>query len=298
MPTAEVSTGYDQQLAAKIRSRLKRVFSDKTFEDPAAVKKILAPMPRLEIYLEERHQIHEERNRLGIVDFMRACHEEPLLDSDQELHLFRRYNYHKYKAMQFLESNNLRSAAIELKKSDSVSRTLTSANARLAISLVKPYLKDRRNAEDIVSEAYILIMRSVDYFNWILGNQFSTYATWVVRRGLSRFVGNLYTNNRRYVNAGEFEFDNKIANGSGYDDEIRYQNSLDLIDKVLMFCSDREQQILRMRFLEGKTLEEVGDVMGVTKERIRQIQAASLEKIRASIEIDDCDFNALFSETF
>jgi len=46
----------------------------------------------------------------------------------------------------------------------------------------------------------------------------------------------------------------------------------------------REQRILRMRFgIDGAgdhTLEEVGKVFGVTRERIRQIEAKALEKLR------------------
>ncbi|OGZ00455.1 MAG: RNA polymerase sigma factor RpoD [Candidatus Liptonbacteria bacterium RIFCSPLOWO2_01_FULL_52_25] len=58
----------------------------------------------------------------------------------------------------------------------------------------------------------------------------------------------------------------------------------DLIKAILVDLSDREQKILRMRFgLEdgvNHTLEEVGKAFGVTRERIRQIEAKALEKIR------------------
>ncbi len=58
----------------------------------------------------------------------------------------------------------------------------------------------------------------------------------------------------------------------------------DLIHEILIDLSDREQKILNMRFgLEDgmqHTLEEVGKVFGVTRERIRQIEAKALEKIR------------------
>ncbi len=58
----------------------------------------------------------------------------------------------------------------------------------------------------------------------------------------------------------------------------------DLIHEILFDLSDREQKILKMRFgLEdgvSHTLEEVGKVFGVTRERIRQIEAKSLERIR------------------
>ncbi len=58
----------------------------------------------------------------------------------------------------------------------------------------------------------------------------------------------------------------------------------DLIKEILVDLSEREQKILNMRFgLEDgmqHTLEEVGKVFGVTRERIRQIEAKALEKIR------------------
>ncbi len=58
----------------------------------------------------------------------------------------------------------------------------------------------------------------------------------------------------------------------------------DLIKEILVDLSEREQKILKMRFgLEdgvSHTLEEVGKVSGVTRERIRQIEAKALEKIR------------------
>ncbi len=58
----------------------------------------------------------------------------------------------------------------------------------------------------------------------------------------------------------------------------------DLIRDILVDLTEREQKILKMRFgLEDgvtHTLEEVGKAFGVTRERIRQIEAKALEKIR------------------
>jgi RNA polymerase primary sigma factor len=58
----------------------------------------------------------------------------------------------------------------------------------------------------------------------------------------------------------------------------------DLIKEIMVDLSEREQKILNMRFgLEdgvSHTLEEVGKTFGVTRERIRQIEAKALEKVR------------------
>ncbi len=56
------------------------------------------------------------------------------------------------------------------------------------------------------------------------------------------------------------------------------------LDEVLETLTDREQKVLRLRFgLEdgrARTLEEVGQKFGVTRERIRQIEAKTLRKLR------------------
>lgn len=66
--------------------------------------------------------------------------------------------------------------------------------------------------------------------------------------------------------------------------EVEQNNLREKIDEVLTDLSDQEQQVLRMRFgLDDdtpKTLEEIGKVFGVTRERIRQIGAKAIRKLR------------------
>lgn len=80
---------------------------------------------------------------------------------------------------------------------------------------------------------------------------------------------------------GEFIEDDKVLSP----DQSAARGILkDHIQEILVDLTPREQKILNMRFgLEDgtyHTLEEVGKVFGVTRERIRQIEAKALEKIR------------------
>jgi len=61
-----------------------------------------------------------------------------------------------------------------------------------------------------------------------------------------------------------------------------------MLEEMIKTLNDREATILRYRFgLDGedeKTLEEVGEKFGVTRERVRQIQNIALNKLRRMIE--------------
>jgi len=60
------------------------------------------------------------------------------------------------------------------------------------------------------------------------------------------------------------------------------------IEQTLKVLNSREEEIIRLRFGIGRdmpyTLEEIGRVMGLSRERVRQIEATSLKKIQAAQE--------------
>ncbi len=80
----------------------------------------------------------------------------------------------------------------------------------------------------------------------------------------------------------DFIADDKITSP---DQEVSHSILTDQITEILDTLSEKERKILEMRhgLLDGTyhTLEEVGKEFGVTRERIRQIEAKALEKIRS-----------------
>ena len=71
-------------------------------------------------------------------------------------------------------------------------------------------------------------------------------------------------------------------------EDLEEKTNVKLIQEVIQDLDEREKTILRHRFgLDGereKTLEEVGEQFGVTRERIRQLQNIALQKLRKKIE--------------
>ncbi len=74
------------------------------------------------------------------------------------------------------------------------------------------------------------------------------------------------------------------VNNMSPEDFTTHEILKDEISDLLLTLTEREEQVLRLRFgLDNgspKTLEEVGQIFGVTRERIRQIEAKALRKLR------------------
>lgn len=79
---------------------------------------------------------------------------------------------------------------------------------------------------------------------------------------------------------------------------LETKQSIGLVKRLFKLLPEREMKILSLRFgLSGDeplTLSEIGEIMGVTRERIRQLQNVALEKLRGLI--DDVDQNKLVVE--
>lgn len=62
----------------------------------------------------------------------------------------------------------------------------------------------------------------------------------------------------------------------------------DFWGRVYKFLDPVKREIIRLRYREEKTLEEVAVVIGVTRERVRQIEQKALEKIRDRVDFGSC----------
>ena len=71
---------------------------------------------------------------------------------------------------------------------------------------------------------------------------------------------------------------------------IELQLEHERLDQLLRSLSEREQRIIRIRYGfydgESRTLAQTGEHVGITRERVRQIEAHAIEKLRRALELD------------
>mgnify|MGYP001224174616 CR=1 FL=1 len=73
-------------------------------------------------------------------------------------------------------------------------------------------------------------------------------------------------------------------------DQIDYESICRSVDQFINGLTQREQMIIRTRYClqaeKFKTLQQIGDIFGVTRERIRQIERKALRKLKAQARRD------------
>jgi RNA polymerase sigma factor (sigma-70 family) len=151
-------------------------------------------------------------------------------------------------------------------------------NLRLVNAIAKKYRGRGLSYLDLVQEGNTGLMRAVDKFNYRLGFGFSSYASWWIRQAISRALS--------VSDDPESCPEDLIRNGHAADTESMVAN-VDFqmeLRRILTTLSPREEKIIRMRFgiseKSDHSLEEMGRLFGVTRERIRQIEVAALRKLR------------------
>ncbi len=244
-------------------------------------------------------------NRLGLTAAKRAGVDSPdqvsrlceakLLTPQQEVMLFQRMNFLRYQATQErakLDPERPSKRSLELvyrllAMADWHRDRIVEANTRLVFSIIKKFVNANNPFDDLLSEGIVALMRAVEKFDFGRGFRFSTYATQVVRRGAYRQVMETQAE-RSKLQSGVEEMGLDISD-EGRQSAISEQRWHQLQSRLSVMMGDldrRERFIIRARFSLGShrkvhTLQSLADRLGVSKERVRQLEQRAMEKLRA-----------------
>ena len=172
----------------------------------------------------------------------------PLLSGDEEIIL-----------AQQIEAGNAEGATYkEVRLGNSAKQKLIDANLRLVVSIAKRYVGRGMLFLDLIQEGNLGLIKAVDKFDYTKGYKFSTYATWWIRQAITRAIADQARTIRIPVHM------------------VETINKLVRIQRQLLQDLGREP-----------SPEEIAEGMGITVERVREIQKISQEPVSLETPIGE-----------
>jgi RNA polymerase sigma factor (sigma-70 family) len=264
---------------------------NESFDDPSKAAEIAGLMPDAEDYEAKRNALKVPKDA---PPELASLYNLPLLSKEQEQHLFRKMNFLKHRVAQLrLKINPTKARTQDFKEIEALQEQasaikdhLISCNMRLVVAIAKRHAAQSDNFFELLSDGNMSLIRAVEKFDYSRGNKFSTYASWAIMKNFARSIPEEKRRRERYVTGSEDAF---TATPDMRTDEQEIVSSVEQtkhrVNRLLEYLEPREQQIVRMRagldsYSEGMTLEEIGQQLGITKERVRQLNVRIMTKLR------------------
>jgi len=171
--------------------------------------------------------------------------------------------------------------------------TLITSNMGYVVTLARQYKSDILSTDDLISEGSIGLMKAADKFDPSRGKPFVTFAAPYIRKSIeeaiSRVTGEMpvmstdeslpvgSNNNFTLLNVLEDKDAPKT-------DHILEQGTLsDELAQAIGTLNEREQAVVRKFFgvdCQRMTMAEIGEELGLKRERVRQIRDKAMRKLR------------------
>jgi RNA polymerase primary sigma factor len=299
----ETPASTESRLSAVEQEKLKAVMAapmsfvnDPIFRKTSAERKLFAeapeiPKPNTSWYHPVMEDLGAERNVKSVVNVV--------LSARQEQALFLQFNYARCRVARLQKQVGDRQIHwYDL--SNKLRDQIAQSNLALVLAMAKRVRHSEMDFADLISEGNMALLRAIDKFNVARGFKFSTYACRAILKAFSR-SGMKHTQYRQLFPT---DFDPALER-SDYQRRRYDEHEGDCASEVRRIVMDNtaeltdvEQAVINHRFAinrpgeeEGTalTLEQVGAIVGLTKERVRQIQNKALEKIRKALEASYID---------
>jgi RNA polymerase primary sigma factor len=237
-----------------------------------------------------------------LADYLQTLKDFPILNRDNEIELFRRYNYLKYLAdkgrtgLSLSRVSGQKLSMIEdyLSEAEEIKGKIIEANLPLVVNVARKHTSGRISLSDLISEGNFSLMNAVEKFDYTKGSRFGTFAAWTITKDFAQKVPELFE-----------RLDKSRASLANIHREIHTSETADFaaiesahksLTRVIQEnLNEREQYIILHRFgllgspirKKTKTLVEIGTELNLSKERVRQIELIALQKLRQSLSAEE-----------
>lgn len=190
--------------------------------------------------------------------------------------------------IQMLTKDDEAAVAMQLKTGDVASRDrLIESNLRFVVKIVFRYWSPGLPMMDMISEGCIGLIKAAKTYDSSKGFRFLTYAGDAIAQAVVKAIESY----KRYehdslddaIYGGETETSQRdvlISKDVQGDDTVFFNQVRDILDCL----NDRERMIITLRFWDGFTYDAIGLRAGISRERVRQIEARALRKLRWAVE--------------
>ncbi len=227
-------------------------------------------------------------------EYMQILKTTAVLNRDQEIELFRRYNFLKYLVAgerHHLKLSNVSATLLGelegyLEQAEEIHRLLIEANLRLVVSIASKHTGSGANFAELVSKGNFALIQAVEEFDYSKGFRFSRRASLNIAKEYAKVSGrSTELTRKRAESVATIQRGLRETTADVLAIERTRQSLAEVIREEL---DEREQYVILHHFgllstsvrKKTKTLKQIGDELDLTKERIRQIELSALQKLR------------------
>ncbi len=290
-----------QRARALLARKIEFVASDEFLEENARQKFLAKPVNVEKPLSPKSIEPLELAGESLLPEYLQALRDTPVLNREREVELFRRYNYLKYLASATrvgmkptrVHSDRLNEIENHLAEAETIKKTIIEANLRLVVSIAGKHATGGANFLELVSKGNFALIKAVEEFNYTRGIRFSRTASLSIAKEYAKVSGKSTELTRE--KAGSLANILPFLKTAEADFAAIERARHSLVHVIRDNLDERERYIILNHFgLVGslirkkkKTLQQIGEDLGLTKERVRQLELIALQKLRQSLSIEE-----------